>query len=160
MLSKPQPNLNTRLGLIMKWLTRFWWNFKGSCEHLEQIPTVMVTFVQASFVLATFVHIRSISGPDFDETLKIGSWENLEQIQTVTVTFVQINIFPGDICPYQEYLSCYWPNFDETWNVASWENLEHIQTVTVTFVQSTFVQVTFFHIRNISAVTDPILMKL
>ena len=33
----------------------------GPCEHLEQIPTVTVTFVQATFVLVTFVHIRSIS---------------------------------------------------------------------------------------------------
>ena len=24
------------------------------------------------------------------------------------------NICPGDICPYQEYLSCYWPDFDQT----------------------------------------------
>ena len=22
------------------------------------------------------------------------------------------NIHPGDICPYQEYLSCYWPDFN------------------------------------------------
>ena len=49
----------------------------------------MVTFVQATFVLAIFVHIRNISGPYFDETLKIGSWQHLEQIPTVTVTFVQ-----------------------------------------------------------------------
>ena len=27
------------------------------------------------------------------------------------------NICPGDIWPYQEYLSCYWPNFDETLNI-------------------------------------------
>ena len=33
----------------------------GSCDHPEQIPTVMVTFVQATFVLTTFVHIRNIS---------------------------------------------------------------------------------------------------
>ena len=38
----------------------------GSWEHLEQIPTVTVTFVQAiffqaTFVLVTFVHIRNIS---------------------------------------------------------------------------------------------------
>ena len=49
----------------------------------------MVTFVQASFVLVTFVHIRNISGPEFDESLKIGSWEHLEQIPTVTLTFAQ-----------------------------------------------------------------------
>ena len=33
----------------------------GSWEHLEQIPTVTMTFVQETFVLATFVHIRNIS---------------------------------------------------------------------------------------------------
>ena len=49
----------------------------------------MVTFAQATFVLETFVHIRNISGPDFDETLKKGSWEHLEQIPTVTLTFAK-----------------------------------------------------------------------
>ena len=48
-----------------------------------------MTFVQATFVLATFVHIVNISGPEFHESFKIGSWEHLEQIPTVTVTFVQ-----------------------------------------------------------------------
>ena len=33
----------------------------GSWKHLEQIPTVMVTIVQATFVRATFVHFRNIS---------------------------------------------------------------------------------------------------
>ena len=75
------------------------------------------------------------------------------------------NICPRDICPYQEYLSCYWPDFDETLQVGSWEHLEQIPTVTVTFVraifvQATFVLVTFVHIRNISAVTDTIWTKL
>ena len=36
------------------------------------------------------------------------------------------NICQGDICPYQEYLSCYSPDFDETLNVGSWEHLEQI----------------------------------
>ena len=49
----------------------------------------MMTSVQATFVLTTFVHIRNISGPDFDETLKIGIWEHLKQIPTVMLTFVQ-----------------------------------------------------------------------
>ena len=30
----------------------------GSREHTEQIPAVMMTFVHAPFVLATFFHIR------------------------------------------------------------------------------------------------------
>ena len=40
----------------------------GSWEHLEQIPTVMVTFVQATFGLATFVHIRNSSAVTVDQT--------------------------------------------------------------------------------------------
>ena len=60
----------------------------------------------------------------------------------------------------RQYLSCYWPDFDETLKVASWEHLEQIPTIKLTFVQATFVLATFVHIRNISAVTDLILMKL
>ena len=67
---------------------------------------------------------------------------------------------PGDICPYLEYLSCYLPDVDETLNVASSEHLEQIQTIKLTLVQAIFNLGTFVHIRNISAVTDPILMKL
>ena len=59
-----------------------------------------------------------------------------------------------------QYLSCYWSDFDETLKVGSCEHLEQIPTVRVTFVQATFVLVTFVHIRNISAVSDSILMKL
>ena len=134
-LSKPQPNLNTRLGLTIKWLctpthtnsmsaisqlllTRFWWNFKGR-------------------FLWTF---RTYSNCQGDICPR--------------------NICPRDICPYQEYLSCYWPDFDETLQVGSWVHLEQILTVTVTFVKAIFVLVKFVHIRNISAVTDPILVKL
>ena len=36
-----------------------------SWDHLEQIPTVMVTFVQTTFVLATFVHISNISAVNY-----------------------------------------------------------------------------------------------
>ena len=77
----------------------------------------------------------------------------------------QCNISPCNICPYQEYLSCYSLNFDQASKLGSWDHLEQIPTVTVTFVQATFVQAifvptTFVHIRNISAVTDQILTKL
>ena len=34
---------------------------KGSWEHLQQITTVTTTFVQATIVLGTFVHISNIS---------------------------------------------------------------------------------------------------
>ena len=56
----------------------------------------------------------------------------------------------------QQYLSCYWPNFDETLKVGSWEHQEQIPT----FVQAIFVLATFVHVGNISAVTDPMLIKL
>ena len=52
------------------------------------------------------------------------------------------------------------PDFDQALNVVSWDYLEQILAVPVTFVQATFVLVTFVHIKIISAVTDPILMKL
>ena len=64
-------------------------------------------------------------------------------------------ICPGNICPYQEYLSCYSPDFDHTLKVGSWDHLEQISTVMVTFVQATFVLATFVHIKNISAITVP-----
>ena len=70
-----------------------------------------------------------------------------------------VNICPGDICPYQEYFRCYWPDFYETLKVSSWKHLEQIPSVTGTFVQASFVLTTIVHIKNISAVTDPILMK-
>ena len=60
----------------------------------------------------------------------------------------------------QPNLSCYWPDFDETLKVGSCEHLEQIPTVRVTFVHATFVLTTFVDIRNISAVSDLILMKL
>ena len=134
-LSKPQPNLNTRLGLSIKWLhnaqsphhrnsisaifklllTRFWWKFKGR-------------------FLWTYSNCQGDICPR--------------------------NICPRDICPYQEYLSCYWPDIDETLQVGSWKHLEQIPTIKLTFVKATFVLVISIRIRNISAVTDLILMKL
>ena len=56
-----------------------------------------------------------------------------------------IQFCPGDISPYQQYLSCYWPDLDQTLNKGSWEHILQITTVTMTFVQ-----VTFVHISNIS----------
>ena len=60
----------------------------------------------------------------------------------------------------QQYLSCYWPDFDQTLKIGSWKHLEQIPAITVTFVKATFVLVTFVHIRNVWAITDPILTKL
>ena len=45
--------------------------------------------------------------------------------------------------------------FDTLEFTGFWEHIQQIKTVTTTFVQATFI-----HIKNISAVTNPILMKL
>ena len=65
-----------------------------------------------------------------------------------------INISNGNICPYQEYLSCNWPDFDHTFKVGSVKHLVNIPTAAWIFVQATSVIAIFIHIRNISAVTD------
>ena len=57
-----------------QYLNCYWSNFDqtlnvGCWEHLEQIPTVMVTFVLATFFLETFVHIRKILGTIFKKFL-------------------------------------------------------------------------------------------
>ena len=56
----------------------------GFWDNLEQIPTVTVTIIQATFVLVTFDHIRisKLLLTRFDETLNVASWEDLEQIPT------------------------------------------------------------------------------
>ena len=88
------------------------------------------------------------------------------------------NICPCDI--WQEYCSCYWLDFDQTstigplWHLTGilqllltrfWPNfndrfLRPSWTFMVTIVQETFVLPKFVNIRNISAVTGPILTKL
>ena len=65
---------------------------------------------------------------------QVGSWEHLEQIPTVRVTFVHATFVKGRF-------------------------LGTSRNVTVTFVQATFVLATLVQIRNISALTYPILMK-
>ena len=52
------------------------------------------------------------------------------------------------------------PNVYQTLRVGPWDHLEQILTIAVTFEQATFFLATIVHIRNISAVTDPILTKL
>ena len=56
----------------------------------------------------------------------------------------------------QLLLAQYWWNFKGSFLGA----LEQIPTIKLTFVQATFVLATFVHIKNISAVTVLILMKL
>ena len=58
----------------------------------------------------------------------------------------------------QLLLAWFWPNFNPI--TGTWDHLEQIPAVTMTFVKATFDLGTFVHIRNISPVTDPILIKL
>ena len=46
------------------------------------------------------------------------------------------NIFPSNICPYQEYICSYWLDFDQTLKIDSWDDLEEIFIIPVTFVQA------------------------
>ena len=165
-LSKPQPNLNTRSGLTIKWLckprrptpthhtnstsaisqlllTRFWWNFIGRFLWTSRTDSNCHGDICPGNIcpgdICPYQEYLSSYWPDLDET----------------DSNCHSDICPGNISPYQEYLNCYWHDFDETLKVGSWEHQEQIPTVT-----GTFVQVTFIHIKNISAVTDPILMKL
>ena len=145
----------------------------ASCEHLQQMLTVMVTFVQATYMSRRHLSISSIS-----QLLLTQFWPNfIGSVPGTICNRCQIqgeicpsNICPSDICPHQEYGSCYWPNFDQTLMIGSLDNLQQMPTVMVTFFlaiicpgdicQATFVLVTIIHMRNISAVTDPILTKL
>ena len=89
----------------------------GSCEYLEQIPTVKVTFAHTTFVLVIYMSILGIS-----QLLPTRFWWNFKDrflgtSRADSNCYGDIcpgNICPRDICPYQEYLSCYWPDFDET----------------------------------------------
>ena len=87
----------------------------GSWEHLEPIPTVTWTFVQATFVLQNL----SISG--ISQLLVTRFWPNFKgRFLGPSLTDVNChgiiclgNICPGHICSYQHNLSCYWPHFDQ-----------------------------------------------
>ena len=59
----PPPPTQTQ---YQQYLSCYWPDFDqilnvGSWDLFEHIPTFKMTFVQATFVLATFVHIRNIS---------------------------------------------------------------------------------------------------
>ena len=106
--------------------------------------------------------------PYFYQTLKVDSWDHRKHIPTVTGKKMHGNLSMQHLslrhlsisAIYQQYLSCYWFDFDQILNVGSRDLYEHIPTVTMTSVQAIFVLATFVHIRNISAVTGPILTKL
>ena len=88
--------LNICSGVIctyQEYLSCYWLNFDqtlkvSSWDHLWQMPTVKVTFVQVKYILATFVHD---SKPKFDQTLKVGS--------TIFFTFLELKFFGSIFLP-------------------------------------------------------------
>ena len=94
-----------------KYLSFNWHNFDetlkiGFWEHLEQIWTVMVTIFEGTFVLTTFVHIRTLFWWNFKARF-------LGTSRTDSNSHIcPGNICSGDICTYQKYLSCYWHDLD------------------------------------------------
>ena len=119
----------------------------------QDILSYNMIYHLATNINYTFSHLRQLSKPQ----PKLNPTVGFDLKMTL-----QPSPPPTTQTQSQQYLSCYcyWPDFDETLKVGSWEHLDQIPTVTVTFVQPTFVLATFVHIRNISTVTDPILMKL
>ena len=161
-LQTTPPHIRSMSAISQLLRTRFWWNFKGrflgtfrtdsSCQG-DICPCNI-----CPLCICPYQEYLSCYWPDFDKILKVASWEYLEQTSHSDICLS--NICPGDNCPYQQNLSFYWPDFDGTLKVAYWEHLEQIPTIKLTFVQATFVLGTFVHIRNISAVADPMLTKL
>ena len=105
----------------MEYFSCYWPNFDeifkvASWEHLEQI-TIKLTFVQAIFVLVTFVHIRKIS-----QLLLIQFWPNVSGSFLVpSLTYANCldnicsdNLCPGDVCLYQQCLRSRWKDFQQT----------------------------------------------
>ena len=78
------------------------------------MPTVMVTFLKATYVLATFVDFSNISA----STDPILTQQVVYLGQSLTYANFQGDICPGDICPYQQYLSWCRPNFDQALKLA------------------------------------------
>ena len=69
----------------------------GSWDHLEQIPTVMMIFVQATFVLATFVHISNISA--VTDPILARFWQNFKS-RFLGLSLVDFNCH-DDICHFE-----------------------------------------------------------
>ena len=102
------------------YLSCYWPDFDqtlkvDSWENLEVIPTVMVTFVQAIFVLATFVHIRNISADTAGNLFNRCqlSWWHLSQ-QHLSWQHLSISGIS------QFLLKRVWPNFKSRFLAPSW----------------------------------------
>ena len=126
-------------------------SFSGGklCTHNHSMKEACFRWVMSTFTLLSL--ILSKPQPNLNTTVGFDNKMTLQTPPTYPTP-------PTTQTQHQQYISCYWPDFDETLKVGSCEHLEQIPTVT--FVQSTYVLATITHIRNISAVTDPILMEL
>ena len=145
-------------------LARFWWNFKGSFLGASRTDSNYQADICPGNILS-WGHL-SISAISQLLLARFGSNFKQRVLETYTTDYnchhdiCTGNICPGDICPYQQYLSRYWPDLDQTLNNGSWKHIQQITTVTTTFVQATFVVGTFVHISNYSADTGRIWNKL
>ena len=122
--------------------TCYWLNFDQTLEivswdHLWQKPTVTVMFVQAKFVLVTFVHIKNISGVTNPILTKLSLGPSLTDANWY---LSMQDLSWWHICPHQEYLSSYWPNFYQTF-------LPNFLTALLFVIQNFFV-IKFFWPNN------------
>ena len=84
-----------------------------SWEHLEQIPTVMVTFIQATFDICPgnnclYQEYIICYWPNLGQTLKVGSLEHLKQIPIVWWHLSRKHFSISGIS--QLSLTRFWPN--------------------------------------------------
>ena len=86
-----------------EYLSWYWPDFdqtlkEGSWDHLSQIPTVTVTFVHATFVLETLVHIRNISAVTDQILTRFFSPNFLQTLIFFIIMLVQLS--PSFFCNY------------------------------------------------------------
>ena len=111
-------------------LTWFWPNFKS--KFLEPFLTYTnchSDICQGNICLGDICPYQeyfSFNWPNFDQTYLAQFFESLNFLAQNFVSpkffghnnFLDHKVF-NDICPHQEYLSCYWPDFDKTF----WVNI-------------------------------------
>ena len=79
------------------------------------MPTLLVTFVQAKYIMETFVHISNISAFTNSILTKLQRYLGISRTDSNCHDDIcPGNICPDGICPYQEYLSCYWHDCYQT----------------------------------------------
>ena len=131
---------------------------------LYSFSVCLCVCLSVSARIAYLLYLNHLQGSNHETSLANYypfTLDNLRQLSNRHLSMQHLSLRHLSISAiYQQYLSCYWFDFDQILNVGSRDLYEHIPTVTMTSVQAIFVLATFVHIRNISAVTDPILTKL